>query len=117
MTSPDDGADPTAQADAAAEAGTFDALKSLDPLGFIEAWSRTAAASLKNPEALTADWGRYVSGLVEASAAAADRARGSGSRRRPSWRPACSTTSRRRPTSVRRQSIPRPRRPYAPTPD
>ena len=55
VTSPDDGADPTAQADAAAEAGTFDALKSLDPLGFIEAWSRTAAASLKNPETLTAD--------------------------------------------------------------
>jgi polyhydroxyalkanoate synthase len=53
-----------------------DPLATFDPLGFAEAWQRTAAAALKNPEAIAQAWGRYVSGLAEAAAAAAQRAHG-----------------------------------------
>ncbi len=55
---------------------TPDPLEKLDPLGFAEAWQRAAAAALQNPEGMAQAWGRYVSGLAEASAAAAERARG-----------------------------------------
>ncbi len=55
---------------------TADPLSTLDPLGFAEAWQRTAAAALQNPEGMAQAWGRYVTGLAEASAAAAQRARG-----------------------------------------
>ena len=85
-----------------------DPLATLDPLGFAEAWQRTAAAALKNPEGMAQAWGRYVTGLAEASAAAAQRARGTeavgpvqpGRRDRrfrdPAWEenPACSRCSR-----------------------
>jgi len=71
---PDPGPDPAPVADAAAEAREFEALESLDPHGFAEAWARTAAAALQNPEGMGQAWSRYVSGLVEASAAAASRA-------------------------------------------
>ena len=73
---PDDGPDPVPEADAAAEAREFDALESLDPLGFTEAWSKTLTAALENPAGMMQAWSRYVSGLAEASSAAADRARG-----------------------------------------
>ena len=73
---PDHGPDPTPEAEAASEASEFEALESLDPHGFLEAWSRTASAALQNPEGLTKAWSRYVAGLVEASSAAADRAAG-----------------------------------------
>ena len=62
--------------DSAPEAKAFDALGSLDPLGFAEAWTRTAAAALQNPQGIAEAWSRYVSGLAEASAAATERARG-----------------------------------------
>jgi len=62
--------------DAIEEASEFEALESLDPLGFTEAWSTTATAALQNPAGMVEAWSRYVSGLVEASTAAADRARG-----------------------------------------
>ena len=55
---------------------TPDPLEKLDPLGFAEAWQRTAAAALQNPEGMAQAWSRYVTGLAEASAAAAERARG-----------------------------------------
>ncbi len=55
---------------------TADPLEKFDPLGFAEAWQRTAAAALQNPEGMAQAWGRYVTGLAEASAAAAERARG-----------------------------------------
>jgi len=71
---PDPGPDPAPVADAAAEAREFEALEPLDPHGFAEAWARTAAAALQNPEGMGQAWSRYVSGLVEASAAAASRA-------------------------------------------
>jgi polyhydroxyalkanoate synthase len=61
MTPHDDNADP---------------FEKLDPLGFAEAWQRTAAAALGNPDGMAQAWGRYVAGLVEASAAAAERAHG-----------------------------------------
>ncbi len=73
---PDHGPDPTPDADAASEASEFEALESLDPYGFLEAWSRTASAALQNPEGLTKAWSRYVAGLAEASSAAASRAAG-----------------------------------------
>jgi polyhydroxyalkanoate synthase len=73
---PDTGPDPVPDADAASKAGQFDSLESLDPLGFAEAWSRTATAALQNPGGMMQAWSRYVSGLMEASSAAADRARG-----------------------------------------
>ena len=73
---PDHGPDPTPEADAASEASEFEALESLDPYGFLEAWSRTASAALQNPEGLTKAWSRYVAGLAEASSAAAGRAAG-----------------------------------------
>ena len=63
-------------ADAVEEETEFEALASLDPHGFAEAWMSTAAAALKNPEGMAQAWSRYVSGLAEASAAAAERARG-----------------------------------------
>jgi poly[(R)-3-hydroxyalkanoate] polymerase subunit PhaC len=53
-----------------------DPLATFDPLGFAEAWQRTAAAALQNPEGLTEAWTRYVAGLVEASSAATARALG-----------------------------------------
>jgi polyhydroxyalkanoate synthase len=55
---------------------TADPLEKLDPLGFAEAWQRTAAAALQNQEGMARAWSRYVIGLAEASAAAAERARG-----------------------------------------
>jgi poly[(R)-3-hydroxyalkanoate] polymerase subunit PhaC len=73
---PDRGPDPTSDADAAFEAREFETLESLDPYGFIDAWSRTASAALQNPEGLMKAWSRYLAGLAEASSAAADRAGG-----------------------------------------
>jgi polyhydroxyalkanoate synthase len=55
---------------------TANPLETLDPLGFAEAWQRTAAAALRNPEGMAQAWSRYVTGLSEAAAAAAGRARG-----------------------------------------
>ena len=69
--------DPVPDVDAVEEASEFDALESLDPHGFAEAWARTATAALQNPKGMGEAWTRYVSGLAEASSAAADRARGS----------------------------------------
>lgn len=69
--------DPVPDVDAIEEESEFEALESLDPHGFAEAWARTVAAALQNPEGMGQAWSRYVSGLAEASAAAADRARGS----------------------------------------
>jgi polyhydroxyalkanoate synthase subunit PhaC len=54
-----------------------DPLAVLDPLGFGEAWMRTATAALANPEGLARAGARYVSGLMAASSAAAARAFGS----------------------------------------
>jgi polyhydroxyalkanoate synthase subunit PhaC len=51
-------------------------LDRLDPLGFGEAWLRAASAAMANPEGLAQAWSRYLSGLVEASSAAAQRALG-----------------------------------------
>jgi poly[(R)-3-hydroxyalkanoate] polymerase subunit PhaC len=53
-----------------------DPLETLDPLGFAEAWQRTAAAALQNPQGMAEAWGRYVAGLSEAAAAAVQRAQG-----------------------------------------
>jgi polyhydroxyalkanoate synthase len=53
-----------------------DPLETLDPLGFAEAWQRTAAAALQNPQGMAEAWGRYVTGLSEAAAAAVQRAQG-----------------------------------------
>ena len=69
--------DPVPDVDAVEEASEFDAFESLDPHGFAEAWARTATAALQNPKGMGEAWARYVSGLAEASSAAADRARGS----------------------------------------
>jgi polyhydroxyalkanoate synthase len=54
-----------------------DPLDTLDPLGFGEAWMRTASAAMANPEGVARAWSSYVSGLMEASSAAAGRALGS----------------------------------------
>ena len=63
--------------DAVEEETEFEALESLDPHGFMEAWTQTVTAALKNPEGMAQAWSRYLSGLAEAGAAAAERARGS----------------------------------------
>ena len=63
--------------DAVEEETEFEALESLDPHGFMEAWTETVTAALKNPEGMAQAWSRYLSGLAEAGAAAAERARGS----------------------------------------
>lgn len=53
-----------------------DPFEKLDPLGFAEAWQRAAAAALENPAGIAQAWSRYYAGMMEASVAAADRARG-----------------------------------------
>ena len=54
-----------------------DPLATFDPLGFSEAWMRTATAAMANPEGLAEAGTRYVSGLMAASSAATARALGS----------------------------------------
>jgi polyhydroxyalkanoate synthase len=76
MTSSHPGPDPAPDVDAIEEETEFEALESLDPMGFAEAWSRTVTAALENPEGLGQAWSRYVAGLAEASSAAAERAGG-----------------------------------------
>jgi polyhydroxyalkanoate synthase subunit PhaC len=48
----------------------------LDPLGFTDAWLRTATSALANPEALARAGSRYVAGLASAWAAVAARSLG-----------------------------------------
>jgi len=53
-----------------------DPIQDVDPLGFGEAWAKTATAALQNSEGVARAWTRYLDGLMQASAAAAARARG-----------------------------------------
>src|SRR5262249_53744495 len=53
-----------------------DPIQDVDPLGFGEAWAKTATAALQNSEGVARAWTRYLHGLMPASAAAAARARG-----------------------------------------
>jgi polyhydroxyalkanoate synthase len=56
--------------------GAFAAFESLDPMGFVEAWAKAAAAAGQNPAGVMEAWSRYWTGMFEASTAALDRAGG-----------------------------------------
>jgi polyhydroxyalkanoate synthase subunit PhaC len=57
-------------------AAAASAMESIDPLGFAEAWSRAATAALANPQGIAEAWTRYMTGMLEASTAAMQRAGG-----------------------------------------
>jgi polyhydroxyalkanoate synthase len=65
---------PEARPDVEPEAGAFAAFEALDPMGFVEAWTKAATAAMENPDGVARAWGRYWSGLAEAGSAAVDRA-------------------------------------------
>ncbi|MGD9571641.1 MAG: PHA/PHB synthase family protein [Thermoleophilia bacterium] len=54
----------------------FAMFEALDPAGFAEAWTKAATAAMSNPDGVADAWGRYWSGMVEATAAAVDRSTG-----------------------------------------
>lgn len=51
-------------------------IEQVDPLGFTEAWTRTVASLMENPEGVTRAWTRYLTDMAAATAATADRASG-----------------------------------------
>jgi polyhydroxyalkanoate synthase len=67
---------PETRPDPEPELGAFAAFESLDAMGFAEAWAKAAAAAGQNPAGVMEAWGRYWSGLAEATGAAMDRAAG-----------------------------------------
>jgi polyhydroxyalkanoate synthase len=73
---PDPGPDARPDHEPEPEMGAFAAFEALDPMGFVEAWSRAATAAMENPDGVVKAWGRYWSGIAEATAAAVDRAAG-----------------------------------------
>jgi polyhydroxyalkanoate synthase len=58
------------------EPEAFASLGALDPLGLAETWTKAATAAMQNPEGVAEAWGRYWSGVAEATSAAAGRAAG-----------------------------------------
>ncbi|MEQ9093288.1 MAG: alpha/beta fold hydrolase, partial [Miltoncostaeaceae bacterium] len=51
-------------------------MEEIDPLGFGEAWSRTVASLMENPEGVTRAWTRYLTDMTAATAAMTARAGG-----------------------------------------
>lgn len=54
----------------------FPGIEEMDPLGFAEAWSRTVASLMENPEGVTRAWTRYLTDMAAATSAVASRATG-----------------------------------------
>jgi polyhydroxyalkanoate synthase len=71
---PHSGPDP--KKGAAAEKPAIGAPESIDPLGFTEAWNRTVASLLQNPDGVMKAWTRYATDMAAATKAMSARARG-----------------------------------------